>query len=788
MSAEEEKEAAVSNEEEKEESDANMNPGSPLPNSTPKKGQTAMDAIERRRSPRLDKGKTTKKLHDEHKHLPPSISSEETNSNDNHDDCHLGREGPVQLREGMRFSTAARLFLHMEQYAKQNGFLIARNCHTYDIEKSKMLFGAASKGQRVISRGSFYCRGANNCKCHFQLKFTYVSEDGFYVVKGTNFNLEHTEHARTNETVHGLENVQFKQQLTEEEFVYQSDLSKFGDSMGVIRDRLRQKFPQRVFDASLVRREVNNFKDSHFGTGRHRINDLMALGTEHKAKGGVFEFQLDDTMRLKSLKIQTAAMRSYAMQYNDFTMLDGTHGTNKYGLIMEPTTNVDCLGLSVITGLPICESEERDFSTELLQSFGLVKEGAALMTDEGSGFTELAANLGMIHVLCSHHFQMKGLKTGMLGGIRNAFIAEYNKLIYHDFNTEDEFIKCYHALLNKFEADSVHHAGAMKFLTGLYEARSKVCFFYTKSIFTCGHTATTRAEGTNSRIKARGDLKKELQKADLYRAVTLVLSIFDNQEIAALNLLVKLITGDKAWSDFVNDAWRKSATLASNFSDVKEDESLSDEKMQGWSVKSPDGGTCCSVRVPREEGVGHPTGTCSVYMSTLIPCPCICAVYGRIRHELFKAHNLPPRWSLENHPLWRDAHRRLKIKLPLATESSNDKAHAAETELVIDQIQFPNKSNVRHSRLKQKFDKVANLATEHKGKYKHFYALLSQEEIFLRNFGAASADPLDDEIELVDAASAVLPPKTKSERKRGRVSNDDVANRAKRETKRTRKN
>jgi hypothetical protein len=108
---------------------------------------------------------------------------------------------------------AARLFLHMEQYAKQNDFLIARNCHTYGIEKSKMLFGAASKEQRVISRGSFYCRGANNCKCHFQLKFTYVSEDGFYVVKGNDFNLEHTEHARTNETLHGLENVQFKQQL-----------------------------------------------------------------------------------------------------------------------------------------------------------------------------------------------------------------------------------------------------------------------------------------------------------------------------------------------------------------------------------------------------------------------------------------------------------------------------------------------------------------------------------------------------------------------------------------------
>jgi hypothetical protein len=65
VSAEEEKEATVSNEEENEESDTNMNPGNPLPNSTPKKGQTTMDAIERRRSPRLDKGKRTKKLHDE---------------------------------------------------------------------------------------------------------------------------------------------------------------------------------------------------------------------------------------------------------------------------------------------------------------------------------------------------------------------------------------------------------------------------------------------------------------------------------------------------------------------------------------------------------------------------------------------------------------------------------------------------------------------------------------------------------------------------------------------------
>jgi hypothetical protein len=94
---------------------------------------------------------------------------------------------------------------------------------------------------------------------------------------------------------------------------------------------------------------------------------------------------------------------------------------------------------------------------------------------------------------------------------------------------------------------------------------------------------------------------------------------------------------------------------------------------------------------------------------------------------------------------------------------------------------------VRYSRLKQKFDTVAHLATEHKGKYKHLFALLTKEETFLQNIGAAHFDPLDDESsdksELGHAASTVLPPQTKSERKRGRIDDGDVANHAKKKKK-----
>jgi hypothetical protein len=106
---------------------------------------------------------------------------------------------------------------------------------------------------------------------------------------------------------------------------------------------------------------------------------------------------------------------------------------------------------------------------------------------------------------------------------------------------------------------------------------------------------------------------------------------------------------------------------------------------------------------------------------------------------------------------------------------------------VFDKIKFPKETNVRYSRLKQKFDIVAHLAMEHKGKYKHLFALLTKEENFLRNFAAAHVDPPEDksgdETELGHAGATVLLPQTKSERKRGRISDGDVANHAKKKEK-----
>ena len=43
----------------------------------------------------------------------------------------------------------------------------------------------------------------------------------------------------------------------------------------------------------------------------------------------------------------------------DFSILDGTHGTNKYRRIVMPATVINYLGKSVIIGIGICEAETK---------------------------------------------------------------------------------------------------------------------------------------------------------------------------------------------------------------------------------------------------------------------------------------------------------------------------------------------------------------------------------------------------------------------------------------------
>ena len=80
----------------------------------------------------------------------------------------------------------------------------------------------------------------------------------------------------------------------------------------------------------------------------------------------------------------------------------------------------------------------------------------------------------------------------------------------------------------------------------LYIARKRVCCFFTQNIFTCGHVSTQKGEGTNSRIKGNGALKKELNKSNLDRCVARTMDV--NQESESLSIIKGLIMNKKVES------------------------------------------------------------------------------------------------------------------------------------------------------------------------------------------------------------------------------------------------
>jgi hypothetical protein len=640
--------------------------------------------------------------------ITKEIDNESTNIEDM--DYYCNNDGELHLSHGMKFYTSHHLISHFEKYAKQNGFLFARS-FTYCSKQNEI----TEEANKVVRRGRMQCtRGMNDEKCSYCVRFALIG--GEYVISDSSC-FTHTEHPMLNVKINGKDVVQYAQQLTEEELKFTAILAKFcGESLAKIRLRIQQQFPDRAFHPPLIKRVVEKMRDEYFGPGRDGIKKLIELGEFHKNNGGAFEFFLDGTMRLNAFILQTSAMRAYAMQYNDFTIIDGTHGTNKYGLILEPTTNIDCLGRSVITGIPICESEQNEFSQKILSTLGLVKEGATLMTDEGSAFYALAESLKMKHVLCAYHFREKANKANGLTAIIQEFRRTYNSLIFNDFETEIEFNECINVMKSKIQSHYSTECVAMKLLDSLYKSREKVCVYYTKNIFTCGQKATSRGEGTNSRIKLAGTFKKELVTYDLFSCVQHILSIFESQEVTVTKQLAELITAGKCMSDYVSKMIMENITLIPNYSKLEK------QTMNIWDIYFEEK-IYSTVVMPEERGVGYPTCSCGQFNSTSLPCPCICSVCHKQGIDPRQSNILHPRWRLENHPLWRKAHTYHGIYLEednqenhitgtvdaTMTQTSNSSVENVPTtisKIVFDSIKFESNVNRRYANLKSLFEET----------------------------------------------------------------------------------
>jgi hypothetical protein len=148
-----------------------------------------------------------------------------------------------------------------------------------------------------------------------------------------------------------------------------------------------------------------------------------------------------------------------------------------------------------------------------------------------------------------------------------------------------------------------------------------------------------------------------------------------------------------------------------------------------------------------------------------------------------KESNIPDRWRLSNHPLWRAAHEALRIDLPDGSARPPETPTAAfnesdfsnkVTKEVFAKIRYPSAANQRYAKLKQQFDIIAALCKNSEVGFKHCMGLMFQEENYARNLARGSVQDAD-----ASDPSIILPPLSVGDKKRGGITDSDVMNLAK---------
>ena len=358
------------------------------------------------------------------------------------------------------------------------------------------------------------------------------------------------------------------------------------------------------------------------------------------------------------------------------------------------------------------------------------------MTDEGSFAAKTAINLNMVGILCVKHKQPKVLEaTKGLGSLADDFKRDMNAVLFDDVSPAD--------LCNMFKAAREkygHVETPSDFIDRLEKIKDKICYAHTKEVFTCGQVATSRAEGTNSRIKGNGKLKAYLNQCTLVELVTHIINIAEKQDLQAIEELKKLRLAGKRVSDFYSKELAKSKTEALPLmTNVTRRDDGKYGVQNGANEETVD---LCSPCIHRGDEYKIPSCTCAFYRSTYIICPCICAAITKAgKHEdIDNVHNVHPFWHLRGHPMWRRAldklgkadyddfpelpplsrpeqHPDSAIKeAPLSGPGQfikDDPAPQPVEPRLFESFEYPDDDAVRHSELKNACEQICALAENH---------------------------------------------------------------------------
>ena len=469
------------------------------------------------------------------------------------------------LSVGQTFNSFEDLYNLAEDYASTNYFKLAKSV-TYDTDTNDA-GQDVNFSSKTAARGVLRCKGYKQSNCCFKIQFTSVkSTTSVAQYKIKTIDLNHSGHDELKPTlvVEDKYMVYSEADLNEDEYQYISSVGPHMD-LAKLRRMMSMTFgKEREYDSNLLNRVIIKAKKIRYGEGLScGINSFLAEGVSIKEKGGVFSTEVDEFGRLSVVHMQSASMRKYAEQYNDFQIIDGSHNTSMYSTLWIPFTLIDCLGKSVIAGYLFAPSEAAEPIVKGGIFFLLDHEDCVTMTDGSPSLKSAVETMKQKHLLCCHHFmtELPSSASGMDQQTRTKYMTDISQAIYKVQNSESDLDT---SLLYAKTVYSPYPA-AVKFINKIIEDKSKVCATYTRKFFTCGHVADQRGESQNSRFKEGGKNKKDFAKFNLSEIFEHIENVIKRQQLNAALEIKKLVQQKKLWSEYYDNQFQGEVKLASNY-------------------------------------------------------------------------------------------------------------------------------------------------------------------------------------------------------------------------------
>ena len=286
-------------------------------------------------------------------------------------------------------------------------------------------------------------RSHKGCDCGFRLRYAFSSKLKKIVITKI-FKPHGALHPETCNGLASLQSTRFVtsvKDLTEEEKMFLREIAPERPNLIRLKSTMNRLFPHRLFDRFLLRRELTKGLNEYLGSDKDSATKFMQYGDELILGGGIFKKKAcAGSLRFTTIHMQHRLERDLNDVYGKrFVSIDTTFNISCHDMKVMPFVAVDCLCKNCPVGYTFMEVENAQDIVDGFRALNIGTKGMHVGCDNGTAIICALNELKMHPAHDGWHYHRSGkLAARNMGPLRNAFLADLYKVIYHDFHDDED--------------------------------------------------------------------------------------------------------------------------------------------------------------------------------------------------------------------------------------------------------------------------------------------------------------------------------------------------------------